>query len=252
LFREWANEDSAQALAAALQTPEAAGMGVLYPIFSLLVKREGFESAMARLEAAEDGSMKQEGYRYLAQEVFQTPNPQSCMELLLERSPKEAVGAALGAGVQSWRMVASLEEVWTWVESKKDQIDAAAIPDLERAVAAGTIDKNPEKGAAWLLERATDGSRPGHLRTIAERWARNAPNAAGKWLKALPQGPQNDEALEAFVMAVFRDDPESAAHWAVTISDEGKRRSSLDRALSIWRGVDATAAEAFAAKAQNR
>jgi hypothetical protein len=68
--------------------------------------------------------------------------------------------------------------------------------------------------------------------------------AAGEWIKGL-NGPARDEALGAYTYSLLRKDPNTAAAWAVTISDPKIRDKSLNGIATFWLSKDPAAASAW-------
>ena len=118
---------------------------------------------------------------------------------------------------------------------------------LQRSAVEPLVSTDPERAIDWLLSRATDESRPGHLATIATAWAHHEPNATAEWLGQLPPGRQNDEALVVFARQICHDDPESAAHWAERIANQALEEQTIRHVLSVWKAVDPGSAAQFEA-----
>lgn len=102
---------------------------------------------------------------------------------------------------------------------------------------------DPKKGAAMLLEGATDETKPKAYSTIISQWAAMDTNAAGTWLREQPQGAHLDEARSSFVRIASSKDPQSAMVWAGTITDPDSRVSATRTAYKAWHKKDAAAAE---------
>ena len=68
--------------------------------------------------------------------------------------------------------------------------------------------------------------------------------AAGEWIKGL-SGPPRDQALGAYTYTLARKDPNTAAAWAVTISDSKIRDKSLNGIATLWLHKDPAAASAW-------
>ncbi len=99
---------------------------------------------------------------------------------------------------------------------------------LDWTVAETHLTENPHKAVNWLLQRSTEEALPSHLANIVNKWARTQPNACGEWLGSLQVGSAADHAMARFAEIVVKDDPESAIEWAGQITDETKRRSTLE------------------------
>ncbi|MEM7385327.1 MAG: hypothetical protein AAF514_10315 [Verrucomicrobiota bacterium] len=120
-----------------------------------------------------------------------------------------------------------------------------ALAELDRSAASRLIRKDPARAISFLTDRATEEALPFHLQEIALQWSSVAPNAAGRWLASLPKGPENDHALMVYAQTVLKDDPESVAYWAETISAEELLEKALEMVLSNWYRIDPKAAAAF-------
>lgn len=138
---------------------------------------------------------------------------------------------------------------WAMMEADKAMDWVRALPAEERSSLLDSVSYsfmmgNPEKGAAFLLEDATEENLPRRYALIVNSWANRNPNAAGEWLNRQPPGPAQDEARGSFAMTVSRRDPESAMEWAKTISDENRRFGSIQMVYMQWAKKDPAAAEA--------
>jgi hypothetical protein len=54
------------------------------------------------------------------------------------------------------------------------------------------------------------------------------------WLERLPPGASRDTAISNFTGYAARTDPEGAAAWAATISDERMRNNQIQSVASTW------------------
>ena len=103
---------------------------------------------------------------------------------------------------------------------------------------------NPEKGAAFLLEGATEADLPQRYQQIVTTWATRNPNAAGQWLNQQPPGPAQDQARSSFANIVARRDPESAMEWAKSITSQPVREGNIQSLYRQWHQKDPAAADA--------
>lgn len=156
-----------------------------------------------------------------------------------ESERKQARQMMLG----QWAMLAP-EDAASWVKSQpaKDQ------GELRETMGGMLMMSDPQKGAAFLIEGATEEEKPKRYASVVGPWAHLDTNAAGKWLSAQPQGPHLDEARQSFVGAASEKDPESAMVWAGTITDETKRTAGITTAYNAWKKKDPAAADAALAK----
>lgn len=102
---------------------------------------------------------------------------------------------------------------------------------------------DPEKGAEFLLEDATEDNLSRRYQTIVNGWANRDINAAGEWLNAQPPGPEQDGARSSFAMQVARRDPESAMEWAKSVQTDAQRFGAIRNVYSQWRRKDQDAAD---------
>jgi hypothetical protein len=167
------------------------------------------------------------------------------MEMLLNALHASEQKMVLPPTVHVWRSSASFDQVVKWIDDRASRFDVETMGHLERAAASNLIASDPERATGWLMERATEETLSFHLQEIAQRWASTAPNAAGEWLGKLPEGPQNDYAFSVFAQIVLKDDPESAAHWAASITEDKLREQTLGNVLRKWKLTNPGAAESF-------
>lgn len=105
----------------------------------------------------------------------------------------------------------------------------------------------PEAAAQAVLQRLGDGgeSAEAMMDVVMGRWVMDDAYAASKWVAALPQGAQRDEAVSALVTHSARREPEAALGWAQTVSDEAQRLSAMENTLQIWLRADRARAMAW-------
>ena len=66
--------------------------------------------------------------------------------------------------------------------------------------------------------------------------------AASEWISTLDKGPKRDSSVETLVRSISKTDPEAGFIWASTVSDEKKRKNTLNESLREWIKVDLNAA----------
>lgn len=131
------------------------------------------------------------------------------------------------------------DQAMEWVRKQP----ATEQAELRSTMGSMLLMSDPKKGAAFMMEGATEEQKPGLYSQVVSGWAMVDVNAAGTWLKDQPQGPQLDPARQAFVRAASGKDPESAMVWAGTITDPSTRISSTSTAYQAWKKKDPTAAD---------
>ena len=102
---------------------------------------------------------------------------------------------------------------------------------------------DPESASEYAAMLPAD-VREGTLTGAINYWAADNLTAAGEWIKGL-SGAARDEALGAYTYSLLRKDPNSAAAWAVTISDPKIRDKSLNGIATFWLNKDPVAASAW-------
>lgn len=112
------------------------------------------------------------------------------------------------------------------------------------AIAAAKIDDDTADRAAWLLQTLkTDQAEP--ITYFAQTWTEGDFRAANTWMNSLPPGHTRDAAVVGFAPVAARLDGASAVDWALTISDQAQRKSTLDAVTAIWKNRDPKGATAY-------
>ena len=105
--------------------------------------------------------------------------------------------------------------------------------------------QDPQAAAAWT-NNLTNPERKRHaMAELSGRWALTDPVATAEWLNTQPPSPELDPAIANFVSRIQARNPEGATGWAQSISDPSMRKEALDRALDAWLQTDPTKAEAW-------
>lgn len=106
---------------------------------------------------------------------------------------------------------------------------------------------NDPKSASEYAATLPADVREGTLTGAINYWAANDLTGAGEWINGL-SGPARDEALGAYTYSLLRKDPNTAAAWAVTISNPKIRDKSLNGIATFWLNKDPVAASAWIQK----
>jgi hypothetical protein len=77
------------------------------------------------------------------------------------------------------------------------------------------------------------------------RWSESDPYNAAVWLGTLPQGESRDAAVSSFTRRIASSNPEAAAQWAESISDQNIRNRQVESIALTWLRIDATTATAW-------
>ncbi len=86
----------------------------------------------------------------------------------------------------------------------------------------------------WLHALPAGSSRNAAHASAARSWAKRDANAVGRFLSDLEPSEARDHAVRAFALEITRKDPESAVHWANTISDTKERERTLYATARHW------------------
>ncbi|RYD30009.1 MAG: hypothetical protein EOP86_20720, partial [Verrucomicrobiaceae bacterium] len=200
------------------------GNMVLASLFSSLAAKDP-DAAFAKLQEIEGPGRSMALAGLFQSALFDAEKRESLLKkvdsLPDESERKQARQMMLG----QWAMLAP-EEATAWVASQpaKDQ------SELRETMGTMLMMSDPKKGAAFMIEGATDEEKPKRYADIVGSWARMDTNAAGTWLSGQSQGPHLDDARQSFVGAASEKDPESAMAWAATITEESKRLSATTTA----------------------
>jgi hypothetical protein len=121
--------------------------------------------------------------------------------------------------------------------------DGSARTSAESYVASAWVRQDPAAAAAWASRIPNNRNV---LSTIAHEWATQDPAAAARWLDTMPSGDSRDSAVHNFSNAVADSDPEGAAAWAATISQQQSQRvSAIAQILQQWKRTEPKAAAAW-------
>jgi len=198
-------------------------------------------------------------------------DPAAALEWAHAHSDAQGFQGAINGAINGW---------WSKDHSAAEQYVAAHASDISgrqmAAVLTGYIfSKDPDRAKEWVAqipdsearrqaqhvlviqmavndpENASEYAaalpadvREGMLSSAINYWAANNLTAAGDWIKRL-SGTTRDEALGAYTYSLLRKDPNTAAAWAITISDPKIRDKSLNGIATFWLHKDPAAASAW-------
>ena len=175
-------------------------------------------------------------------ELIEAVTTQEDQLLVLEQAGKSAekepffqIGRALAkkSTFEANRVLLSRADL----TSEKRDLAAAAI-------AAGKIDDDISDHAAWLLKTLkTDQTDP--ITYFAQSWTEGDFRAANTWMNSLPPGLTRDAAVVGFAPAAARLDGASAVDWALTITDQAQRTSTLESVTKTWKKREPAAAATY-------
>ena len=214
------------------------GQMVLVSLFSSLAAKDP-ELAFKRLDEI-DGAGKQMALAGMFQATLYDDDKRTALLKQVDAMPdKTERQQAKQSMLAQWAMLAP-DQAIDYVNAQPSEDQAS----LRTSMGSMLMMSNPRKGAAFLLDGATDTDKASRYDTIVNSWVHQDPNAAGTWLNEQPQGPHLDNAKRSFVTATAEKDPTSAMAWATTITAPDTREAATTQAYTAWKKTDPTAAEA--------
>ncbi len=92
---------------------------------------------------------------------------------------------------------------------------------------------DPRAAAAALVQDSQTVDKSNVFMNLAALWMQWDVESASAWFAGLPAGSARDASAPMFVQQLHASDPGAALGWAASISDAGKRRSTLTN-LATW------------------
>lgn len=138
-------------------------------------------------------------------------------------------------------------------ESVSQWLDGESLPESDLASFSEGLSwfsTGSETGAwlDWMAQRIPSEKLHDPVEGLVGDWVEEDYLAAGKWLTQVPDGPIKIPAVKAYAEAVAAYDPEVAIQWAMTISDNEARMSTLRAIHDNWPTEDEPGAARFAAQ----
>ncbi|MEM1058680.1 MAG: hypothetical protein AAGK14_05485 [Verrucomicrobiota bacterium] len=173
--------------------------------------------------------------------------PTAAMEWAQSLSPQYRRNALLHSTL-AWvdTDLEAAKEYATQLSEESDAIDEASGVIFSR-VGKALVREDPAAAAAWAESLpATSVARQQAMLGVIDQWGVADPEGASAWLQRFEASPVVDPAIERFALDAAEIDPPTAAAWANTISDPGRRVSSLETVLNAWMAQDAEEAQNWA------
>ncbi len=214
------------------------GDAYLHMIFSGMALRDA-DKALDRLIQIDDDQASRQAAFGIASAAANKPGSR---DRILARSaslPPELRDSVRQGIISQWAATET-DEAMDWLRT----IPAEERDQIINSAGYSLMMTDPEKGAEFLMEDATEENLSRRYQTIVSSWANRDLNAAGEWLNAQPASPAQDLARGSFAMQVARRDPESAMEWAKSVSEENQRFSAIRNVHQQWRKKDTDAADA--------
>jgi hypothetical protein len=239
IANEWARTDPEAAMEWSLQLDKDARGPAAGSVLGRWANQNP-AAAVAFVEGAEAGDQRKAMMAQVAGQWARSDAPSALAwaQGLDEEERKGAVANVLGSWAQrdlegAARKVPELE-----AGEERDQA-------MGRVAGQWAMTDAPE-AAAWVKQQevGNDASKSA-MRNVMRNWAGKDEFAAAEWLAEQSPGPATDGAIIGLTERVAGKDPESAAFWAVTISDPKDRANQLSRVGGMWVKKDRAAATAW-------
>ena len=228
------------------------------------ILRESRDAAKVRALVSDPGLMMRElekrepreGAEIIISAAMSTQDPARQLELL--RGYHES--GSPGGEEEGWNKVVTSSILSALGRTLASQtfasatsfMDDAGITKEERKVISSSIATSPRdmqdfgQWIPWVNENVGTGDRERHVDHLVKEWTTRDFLAAAAWIGAQPTGPLRDQATRQFARTVAPHEPASAAEWALTLPESGKRTELLEEVYQSWKQKDQDAATAFA------
>ena len=140
--------------------------------------------------------------------------------------------------VSQWVMLAP-DDATAWVAKQP----AAEQKEMRESVGTMFMMSDPKKGAAFLLEGATDEDKPKIYSQVVSSWAAMNPDGAAEWLGSQGNGPELDQARSSLAFSLASRKPAAAMENVRTITDSNLRVTTATTVYRQWQTTDAAAAD---------
>lgn len=161
-------------------------------------------------------------------------------------APKEALVFANALTDAEERRQARNSVYFTWSENDPEGVALYAMesgdPDAKIVLSHAGYQmamKDPEKACRFALEHeepadAKKGRTYAMLKSALNIWTGREPVAAGRWVRALPEGGPRDTAFSAVATSLSSRMPQESLQWAMEVKDAVMRRDAVKMCLYAW------------------
>jgi hypothetical protein len=106
----------------------------------------------------------------------------------------------------------------------------------------------PSNTADWVATLRDPAEQSNAATGLVSAWMQTNPYAVSEWVSKLSAGQTRDAAIKAMINAqAVRNDPETAAFWAVTVQDQTLRDQLVNETEKRWQIHDPEAAQRWLA-----
>jgi hypothetical protein len=148
-----------------------------------------------------------------------------------------------GLGVSLWSQ--GYAEAADWLEGAG--LSRRELDLLSEGLTHNTIRSDHSKWFAWMSRNLSEDVARNQISGLVNRWTELDYEAAGKWLAGSPDDDfVKPLAVQGYVEAVARFEPENAEQWALTLPDTEARDALFARILRDWPANDVQGKTDFA------
>lgn len=108
-------------------------------------------------------------------------------------------------------------------------LPAASHEGAFRSAFGRWVKESPPEAASYAVEIQDVQERLLSYRVLTEGWVRSDPEAVETWLDGFSLGRERDAAVEGIIKFYSSGDPEAAAAWAATLSEDAIREEWAER-----------------------
>jgi len=141
--------------------------------------------------------------------------------------------------VVNWWTTSSPDDAIAWV-AKQPAEDQKS---LRSGVGSSLMLSDPNKGAAYIMEGASEAEIPDRRFDVVFSWSMSDPKAAAAWFDSQGNGAELDGERQTMVTKLSGNLPEAAMIEAQSITDPNKRLSAISMAYGVWIKKEPSAAE---------
>jgi hypothetical protein len=206
-----------------------------------------FNQALTQAWDLTDRSMKRAAVQAVVEEMARTKNADVLMNLYKTMAPgadRTLLAETLVESVARYQPLKAVEWIATAITDPEEKNSAIA-----RLIGTWSYDQ-PAQAAQWVMSQLADGElRRSQLARVIESWTYDNPSAAAEWLSKYPPSSQTDLAARSLAAGLARTNPEEAAVWAESITDENLRNRAIRDVAVQWLAKDAERAKTYIASA---
>ena len=194
-------------------------------------------------------SLPSENHYHLLRGLARSPDNdverQQLFEKVAQLPDREQRDEIIAMSLHGWANDSGPEAVVKWLDTSN--LPSVELNEIEDNLAMHWFYENHQAAADWLMSRADSPERRADaLDRMARHWATYDPVAAGEWLIAQGLDASASRAMRNYADRIARNYPEDAVAWARAIPDKSIRAEALRRVhLTFSERYPREAAELF-------